>query len=72
MYEIFGADWCVFCEKAKKLLTDKKCEFVAYDVDEMDAEEELKVRMNLEKFSIPQIWKDGIHIGGYSELVKII
>ncbi|MFZ9186810.1 MAG: glutaredoxin domain-containing protein, partial [Holophagaceae bacterium] len=50
---------CPYCIKAKKLLSDRGISYV-----EMD-------RANVEEFpyrTVPQIWIDNTHIGGYTEL----
>ncbi len=66
MYKVFGQPNCVFCKKAVDLLTDLKVEFVYYDLTmNQDAWDFIKGQGFR---TVPQIYKDEEHIGGYKEL----
>lgn len=66
---ILSADWCPYCQKAKILLSKKKIPFVNIDIEKNDiGPKEIQVLTN--KMSIPQIYLDGKHIGGYTDLAK--
>ncbi len=65
MVQIYGADWCGPCQQSKKWCeeTGKDFEFFEYtDLIEVFTENGWK--------TIPQIFVDGEHIGGYDDLVK--
>ena len=76
MFEIYGTDRCVFCDKAKTLLTNSEKEYKFIDV----AKNEDTTAAFFKKFpnvkTVPQIVYDGVdrgyevHIGGYRELEK--
>lgn len=70
MYEIYGADWCNYCTKAKTLVGEKGFTVKVYDVDEDGVAEGLASRLPSPKRTIPQIFKDGEYIGGYDDLIK--
>lgn len=69
MIEIYSADWCDYCTKAKALLEDNGMSFEEYDMDEEDNVEWLEERMPSPSTKIPQIFIDGENIGGYDDLV---
>ena len=71
MFEIYGTDSCVFCDKAKVLLEKCQKEYKFIDVTE---NEDITAAF-FKKFpnvnTVPQITlDDGFHIGGYKELEK--
>ena len=76
MFQIYGTDNCIFCLKAKELLTNYNKEYTFINV----AEHGDVTAAFFEKFpnvsSVPQIVYDGVdrgyevHIGGYKELEK--
>jgi ribonucleoside-diphosphate reductase beta chain len=58
---VYGTGWCTYCNKLKKYLSINSVDYEYVDVDE------------LEDFSfktIPQVFVDEKHIGGYTETVK--
>ena len=68
MIEIYSADWCDYCTKAKTLLEDKGMPFEEHDMDDDEVINELAERMPEPSSKIPQIFIDGDHIGGYDDL----
>ena len=64
MVIIYGAEWCGYCIRAKKLAEQYQLDFEFKDVDTDEVKEQLKVLLPDYK-TIPQIWWHGIHIGGY-------
>jgi glutaredoxin len=74
MFEIYGRNNCIYCEYAKKLLTDLDYEFIYHNIEESkELLEEFKYIFNGAK-TVPQIvvgMNDEIRvIGGYEDLVK--
>jgi len=67
--EIYGADWCGHCVKAKELCKEKELDFTFKNVTETPSYlDELTERLGVRPSTIPQIFIDGEHIGGYTEL----
>jgi glutaredoxin len=63
---VLGGAGCRFCELVKKLLIERNLDFDYRDVREDElAMEKLKSGGFR---TIPQIWADDKHIGGYTEL----
>ncbi len=65
--EIYTKDWCSFCKGAKSLLDQKGLDYTELDVTHNhDLETEMQNRSN--RRSVPQIFVDGHHIGGFDDL----
>ena len=66
---IYSKLLCPYCEMAKKLLKEKNVPYkeltIGVDISKEKAFEELDLTFT----TVPQIVLDGIHIGGYTELV---
>jgi len=67
---IYSKLLCPYCEMAKKLLEKEKVTYkeiiIGVDLTKKEAFEELDTTFT----TVPQIVVDGIHIGGYTELVE--
>ena len=69
--EIYTKDWCSFCKAAKSLLNQNRLKYVERDVTHnRDLETEMQNRSN--RRTVPQIFVDGHHIGGFDELSSTI
>jgi len=68
--EIYGVEGCIYCEKAVSWCEDNDIGFTYYDVtNASDLIEELIERIGFVK-TVPQIFINDDHIGGYEDLVK--
>lgn len=67
--EIVSKTTCPFCTKAKKFLSEKNANIFEKTIGVDYTREELLARVPGTK-TVPQIWIDGEHIGGYEELIK--
>lgn len=65
--EIFTGKNCGYCIAAKQLLTTRKMGFVERDVADPNVLNEMRERLPRAR-TIPQIFIDGKHIGGYDDL----
>lgn len=66
--EIYAKDGCPFCIKAKELLKQRRLPFVEYKVGAEVSKETLSERAGTPVRTVPQIFIDDKHIGGYTEL----
>lgn len=68
---VFGRDTCHFCTKAKNLLEENA---IDYDYVNVDDDHNLAVLKEMLPgvSSIPQIFVNGDHIGGYDQLKEFI
>lgn len=71
MVIIYGAEWCGYCIRAKKLAEQYSVDFEFRDVDTPDIKEQLRVLLPSYK-TIPQIWWHGNHVGGYDDFARAI
>ncbi|MEK9647401.1 MAG: glutaredoxin 3 [Alphaproteobacteria bacterium] len=69
--EIYSSMFCPFCHRAKRLLSEKGVVFIEIDVD-MDGarRREMMERAN-GGHTVPQIFIDGIHVGGSDDLAAL-
>ena len=65
---VYMGPMCVFCDAAKRLLTKKNIPYKEINIalDEVKREEMLKKSNG--KRTIPQIFIEDFHVGGYEEL----
>ena len=68
---IFTASWCGYCKGAKQLLNEQEITFFEVDVEEYNISKRKLKEIGIEDFFIPQIFVDGVPIGGFSDLKKI-
>lgn len=70
MYTIYSTETCNYCKMAKNLFEEMK---LPYQEVKITSEETLKIlenRLGYPPRTVPQIWLDNNHIGGYDDLVK--
>ncbi len=67
---MYSTGWCPYCDRARRLLTEKGLSFKEIDVDE-DAKlrEEMIARSG--RRTVPQIFIGARHIGGCDELYAL-
>lgn len=70
MYKIYGKENCVYCDRAKSLLTNKKLDFTYFDIVQDFSKKQELLDVVPEVRTVPQIFLNGTHIGGYTELLK--
>ena len=68
---MFTATWCGYCKGAKQLLNEKGITFFEIDVEEYNISKRKLKEIGIEDFFVPQIFVDGVPIGGFSDLKKI-
>ena len=80
MYIVYSKPNCQYCDMAKTLLKSKNIFFNEVRVDTGQPKEdgqkyislsELKIKVPNAK-TVPVIFRDGIFIGGYTELLKLV
>jgi glutaredoxin 3 len=61
--------YCPYCINAKALLDRKGVPYIDHDITHLpDAELNRMMRALTGRKTVPEIWVDGQHIGGYDEL----
>jgi glutaredoxin 3 len=66
--EIYTSPFCGYCARAKSLLSRKNVEFAEYDVMADSAKREEMLSRAPGRTTVPQIFIDGVGIGGSDEL----
>jgi glutaredoxin 3 len=66
--QMYAADWCPYCSRARRLLQEKGVPFEEIDVD---ANPEARAQMIARsgRYTVPQIFIDDVHIGGCDDLL---
>ena len=65
---MYSGPLCNFCDAAKRLLLRNNLEFKEIDISSKDGLREEMIKKANGKRTIPQIFFDNDHIGGYQEL----
>lgn len=65
--EIFTGPGCGYCDRAKALLAANGLAYTERDMAERVVRAEFAERLPREK-ALPQVFVDGIHVGGYEDL----
>lgn len=69
--EIYFKNWCPYSQRALAFLTSKGVDFKAIDLtDDADGPEQ-QMRERSGRTSVPQIFIDGKHIGGYDDIAVL-
>lgn len=68
MFHLITKPDCHYCDMAKALLDSHDEVYDTYPYNEHPMLVKLMFQANMK--TVPQIWKDGTHIGGYEDLVE--
>lgn len=68
--EIYTKSYCIFCHRAKELLSIKGVSFTEHDVTN-DTALENQMRQRARRHTVPQIFIDDHHIGGCDDLFAL-
>ena len=66
MFKIFTKDNCSWCTKAKEILRENNITYKAHNIDEDHTSKMVLKALRLK--TVPQIWNDDLHLGGYRQL----
>jgi len=69
--EIYFKSWCPYSQRALALLASKGVDFEAIDLTHDADELEQQMRERTGRTSVPQIFIDGQHIGGYDDIAAL-
>ena len=68
---LYTTQYCGYCRAAKQLLLSKGYDFTEIDVGEDGDLREQMVQRAAGSRTVPQIFIDGSHVGGYQELAAL-
>ena len=69
--KIYTGPMCNYCEAAKRLLTRNNVPYHEIDISKVDGAMDEMIKKANGKRTIPQIFFDNIHIGGYVEIREL-
>ena len=69
--EIYSSQFCGYCSRAKRLLSQKGVDYIDYDVIEDTSKRDEMVHRAGGRMTVPQIFIDGKHIGGSDDLYAL-
>ncbi|MDB5491824.1 MAG: glutaredoxin 3 [Micavibrio sp.] len=69
--EMYTTQVCPYCVRAKDLLKRKGQSVTEYRVDSDDAKRDEMLKRANGKRSVPQIFIDGVHVGGCDDLYAL-
>lgn len=68
--EMYSTATCPYCVRARRLLNKKGVPFEEIRID-LDPSQEAVMIERCARFTVPQIFIDGRHIGGYDDMVEL-
>jgi len=69
--KIYSTKICPYCVRAKMLLEKREIDYIEYKIDEDHTKYEEMLELSNGRQSVPQIFIDEKHIGGYDDLVDL-
>jgi glutaredoxin 3 len=69
---IYTKDWCGYCRAAKQLLQQLGLDFREVDVTSDIATYKQMVQLADGRSTVPQIFVDGVGLGGYTDLARLV
>ena len=69
--EIYSKTFCSYCVRAKHLLESKQVPFIEYGIDMDTAKRQEMIQRANGRTTVPQIFIDGRHIGGCTDLLEL-
>lgn len=68
---IYSSGYCPYCLRAKRLLESKGVAFTEIDVDDDPASRVEMMMRAAGRYTVPQIFIDGVPIGGSDDLIAL-
>jgi len=69
--EIYSTMWCGYCARARALLQKKGVAFEDIDVEVDTSKRDEMIKRAGGRMTVPQIFIDGVHVGGSDDLVAL-
>jgi len=69
--EIYTKAFCPFCSRAKALLEHKNVNFIEFKIDENPLLRPQMIERANGGYTVPQIFIDGVHVGGCDDLFAL-
>ena len=69
--EIYTRDWCSYCVTAKRLLQARGVDFIEFAIDREAGRRAEMIQRAGGRTTVPQIFIDGRHVGGCTDLLAL-
>jgi glutaredoxin 3 len=69
---VYTKDWCGYCRAAKQLLQQLGLSYEEIDVTNDVATYRAMVELAGGRSTVPQIFADGVGLGGYTDLARLV
>lgn len=74
--DIYTKAYCPYCTRAMALLEHKRAEYPSLDINEIDIGSDMTLRDKMIErsgggYTVPQIFIDGVHVGGCDQLLAL-
>ncbi|MBO9670201.1 MAG: glutaredoxin 3 [Sphingobium sp.] len=69
--EIYTKDWCGYCARAKRLLSEKGVDFEEYDISLGGPQRVEMIDRSGGRSTVPQVFINGMHVGGSDDLAAL-
>jgi len=69
---VYTSDNCAFCNSTKKLLINKKLNFEEINISRNDKLKKVMIKKTNGMMTVPQIFINSEHIGGFEELNNLV
>ncbi len=67
---MYATAWCPYCQMAERLLRRKGVEFETIRVD-LEPQRRIEMMERTQRRTVPQIYVDEYHVGGYDDLSEL-
>ena len=68
---IYTSDNCSFCRSAKEIFKEKKLKFKEINISKNDKLKNEMIKKSNGMMTVPQIFVNSKHIGGYEDLINL-
>ena len=68
---IYTSDNCAFCHSAKAIFKEKKLKFKEINISKNDKLKNEMIKKSNGMMTVPQIFVNSKHIGGYEDLINL-
>ena len=68
---IYTSDNCSFCRSAKEILKEKKLKFKEINISKNEKLKNEMIKKSNGMMTVPQIFVNSKHIGGYEDLINL-
>lgn len=68
---MYSSGFCPYCSWAKKMLESKSVEYKEIRIDQEEGAQQEMLAKSEGQMTVPQIFIDEFHVGGYTDMVKL-